>query len=84
MQVLTALAEAQKLGFRHWDLRMTNIMEHHPPSEPVAAPTAPKIAGSQVRVQVYCGSCPHCSHPVSLVLLFVGFQCLQSTCFKPG
>ena len=29
-QVLTALADAQRLGFRHWDLRLKNIMEHHP------------------------------------------------------
>ena len=29
-QVLTGLAQAQKLGFRHWDLRLKNIMEHHP------------------------------------------------------
>ena len=27
-QVLTALAAAQSLGFRHWDLRLKNIMEH--------------------------------------------------------
>ena len=46
MQVLTALGEAQKLGFRHWDLRMTNIMEHHPPSTE-AAENPPEAAGSQ-------------------------------------
>lgn len=46
MQVLTALAEAQKLGFRHWDLRMTNIMEHHPPS-PAGAENPPEAAGTQ-------------------------------------
>lgn len=28
VQVLTALAAAQSLGFRHWDLRLKNIMEH--------------------------------------------------------
>ena len=28
LQVLTALAAAQSLGFRHWDLRLKNIMEH--------------------------------------------------------
>lgn len=26
--MLTALAAAQGLGFRHWDLRLKNIMEH--------------------------------------------------------
>ena len=28
LQVLTALAAAQGLGFRHWDLCLKNIMEH--------------------------------------------------------
>ena len=28
LQVLTALAAAQGLGFRHWDLRLKNVMEH--------------------------------------------------------
>jgi len=28
LQVLTALAAAQSVGFRHWDLRLRNIMEH--------------------------------------------------------
>ncbi|EIE27044.1 hypothetical protein COCSUDRAFT_34668 [Coccomyxa subellipsoidea C-169] len=47
LQVLTALAEAQKLGFRHWDLRMTNIMEHHPlPTQ--AAEKLPEAASAQV------------------------------------
>ena len=28
LQVLTALAAAQSHGFRHWDLRLKNIMQH--------------------------------------------------------
>lgn len=48
-QVLTALAVAQKLGFRHWDLRMKNIMEHHPPAAARAddsLETASKVAAA--------------------------------------
>ena len=30
-QVLLAIADAQeKLGFRHWDLRLANVMQHTP------------------------------------------------------
>ena len=41
MQVLTALAAAQSLGFRHWDLRLKNIMEH------TGAPTARRVTHMQ-------------------------------------
>ncbi|BDA44507.1 hypothetical protein COCOBI_05-6940 [Coccomyxa sp. Obi] len=63
LQVLTALAEAQKLGFRHWDLRMTNIMEHHSLSEPVPAARTPKEAGSPYAQELTVGVPPASTDP---------------------
>ena len=42
-QVFTALSAAQKsVGFRHWDLRLANIMEHRLTKDdnPLNSPTA--------------------------------------------
>lgn len=50
VQVLTALAEAQKLGFRHWDLRMKNIMEHRP-APPQPQPAAEQKLAADVKME---------------------------------
>ena len=61
LQVLTALAAAQSLGFRHWDLRLKNIMQHRGdppamrwrllcPQDMICRPVVPGHASSLFRL----------------------------------